>query len=86
MFFLKTKLFLAPLELSGEGTYAITDVKEIEVTKDFLGQDDKTKKCQDKVSLEDCITRQYLDKLMKVCKCVPYGLRNFTMKVQAFVN
>ena len=76
----------APLELSGEGTYAITAVKEIKVTEDFLGQDEKTKKCQDKVSFEDCITEQYLDKLVELCKCVPYRLRNFTKNDQVMKN
>ena len=64
--------------LTGEGTYALTAVKEIDVTEEFLELDTETINCQNKQLFEDCTTRQYLEKLQLECKCVPYSLRNFT--------
>ena len=64
--------------LTGEGTYALTAVKEIDVTEEFLGLDTETINCQNKELFEDCTTRQYLEKLQQECLCVPYRLRNFT--------
>ena len=63
-----------------EGEYALTAVKEIQVTDDFL--DIKTKNCQIKESYEDCTTRSYLQRVELECKCLPYRLRNFTAKNQ----
>ena len=44
----------------GEGNYALTAVKEVSVTKSFLGLSSEDKKCQNLESLEDCSTRSYL--------------------------
>ena len=72
----------APLKLNGEGTYALSAVKEIKVTDDFLSLDMATRKCQEKESFEDCITMQYLRRVEQECNCIPYRLKNFTMKNQ----
>ena len=47
----------------GEGNYALTAVKEVSVTKSFLGLSSEDKKCQNLESLEDCSTRSYLQSI-----------------------
>ena len=77
--------FLAPLILSGEGNYALSVIKEVEVTDDFLGLKLPTRKCQNDEKYEDCTTRKYLKKIQKHCNCVPYQLRNFTIPNQVIL-
>ena len=71
-------LLVAPQYLYGEGTYALSSLKEIKVTDDFHQMDEKTKNCQNVEAFEDCTTRKYLEKLDHECSCVPYKLRNFS--------
>ena len=47
----------------GEGNYGLTAVKEISVTKSFLGLKEEDKKCQNLESLEDCSTKRYLQSI-----------------------
>ena len=75
-------LIIAPLELEGEGSYALNVVKEIKVTDDYLGLDQETRKCHNKESVEECSTRKYLKMMEEICDCVPYRLRNFTLENQ----
>ena len=62
----------------GEGSYALSAVKQITVTEDFMELDQNQKKCQTKETFEDCKTKLYLGKLEKECNCIPYRLKNFT--------
>ena len=71
-------MFSEALKLTGEGSYALTSVKEIQATEEFLGLDIETRKCQTEEIFEDCTTRKYLDQLEQKCGCVPYNIRNFT--------
>ena len=73
-----------PHSLSGEGDYALTAVKEIDVTEAFLGMDEKTKLCQSEETLEDCWMKNYFKEGSEKCKCKPYGLRNYS-KVQVVI-
>ena len=73
---------LAPLILSDEGNYALSAVKEIEVTDDFLGLKLSKRKCQNDEKYEDCTTRKYLQKIQSHCQCIPYQLKNFTIPNQ----
>ena len=66
------------MTLSGEGTYALSAVKHIVATDDFLGMNRETRKCQNEESYEDCITNQYLQTIELECNCVPYKLRDFS--------
>ena len=68
--------------MAGEGTYALTAVKEVTVTDEFLGLGMKKTNCQNKEKYEDCTTRQFLEKVVQECKCIPYSLRNFKIKDQ----
>ena len=44
------------------------------MTKEYLGLDERIRKCQIEESFENCATRQYIDTIMRKCKCVPYAL------------
>jgi len=64
------------LKLKVGHEYNLNNVKEIEVTEDFLTLDKPIIKCQNDESLEDCKTRKYIDALNKKCKCLPFAIRN----------
>ena len=70
--------YVAPLLLHGEGNYALTSVKEIKVTDDFLGLDIQTKSCQIIETFEECTTRNYMKKVLEDCNCIPYNVWNAT--------
>ena len=70
-----TSLLSAPIKLFGEGSYAVSDVKEMEVTDEYLELDKNIRNCQTDESFESCSTRQYLDTLKSQCNCLPYALR-----------
>ena len=80
--FVVNHIFPAPLKLNGEGNYALTDVKKVEVTNDFLGLKFTSRNCQSYEKYEECTTRKYLEKFQKHCSCVPYQLLNFTKPYQ----
>ena len=71
-----------PIILYGEGNYALTDIKSIRVTEDFLGLGERTTNCQTEESRADCLTRKYQAKLVDTCHCVPFTMRShYTEKV-----
>ena len=47
----------------GGGNYALTAVKEMSVTDQFLGLKEEDKKCQNLESFESCTTRNYLQSI-----------------------
>ena len=76
-----TFLFSEPVDLNGDGVYNkigweynLNVVKEIKVTKSFLGLDEKTKECQNEMQFEECTTSLYLEKIKNSCKCLPFNL------------
>ena len=75
---LNTGSVLVPLRLLGEGSYALSSVKEISVTDDFLRLPDNSRKCQNIESFEQCVTKHNLASISEACKCIPYGLKNFS--------
>ena len=79
-------MYIAQLKLNGEGTYALTGVKQIEVTEDFLDLSEEVTKCQTKETFEDCTTKLYLESMEKECNCIPYRLRNFEIENQASIK
>jgi hypothetical protein len=52
-----------------EGSYAMSSLKNILVTDNFMNLPDDTKYCQEE-AYEDCHTQRYL----KQCGCVPWAL------------
>ena len=80
-------LLKAPISVHGEGTFAISDVKEMKVTEEYLGLDENIRKCQNRESFEECTTNNYIDTVLKKCKCVPYSLKGFlSNRVDIFKN
>ena len=65
---------LEPVKLIGEGEYKIDAWKEIHVTESYLGLDKDVMKCQNEESIQSCQTEDYVERLLKVCGCLPYEL------------
>ena len=66
----------------GEGAYAMTVVKEVEVTEQYLGLPRDKIKCQNIERLEECTTREYLQNVQNQCNCVPFGLNGLVVHEQ----
>ena len=77
-------IFTAPIQVYGEGNYAISVVKEIKVTYEYLGMDENVRNCQSIEPFENCTTRQYLESVQRECNCIPYGLRDFSKDIMVF--
>ena len=67
-------MFTEPLQLFGDGNYALSNVKEIKVSESFLNLESKVKKCQTQELLEECTSRQFMEKMIEGCNCTPFGL------------
>ena len=70
----------------GEGSYALSDVKEIAGTDNFLNMDEGVKKCQNRESFQDCKATEYIRKGLEKCKCTPYEMRNYSKTVSYVRN
>ena len=75
------------MELHGDGNFKLENVKQMKITKDFRALDEQSRKCQTKISFEDCVTKKYLESMKANCKCLPYNLQNYSLgeKVNATV-
>ena len=60
-----------PLTLYGEGDYALTSIKRIRVTEDFLGLGERTTNCGAGESRVDCVTVKHLKRVLSSCHCAP---------------
>ena len=66
-----------PIILDGEGHYALTDIKDIRVTEDFVGLGEKITKCQTKEFRTDCVSRKHREQVLQSCKCSPVNMRSY---------
>lgn len=66
---------LEPLKLEFGKEYNLNNMKEIEVTKEFLSLEESVIGCQNEGSINDCQTREYVDVLMSQCNCLPFSIR-----------
>ena len=77
-----------PMQLKGEGTYKISNIKEFKVTEAFLNLDVETKGCQHEESFDRCMTKNNFIAITTNCNCVPYSMRNYSslsnMKVRLY--
>ena len=64
-----------PIFFIGEGEYNINVFKEINATESFLSMDQDVRNCQNKESFDNCTTRQYIESILKECKCLPLNMR-----------
>ena len=67
-------MFSEPLTFDGEGNYALSNVKEFDVTSGFINLGEEVTECQDQESFEECNTRNYLQVARKDCGCTPFSL------------
>ena len=63
-----------PLELPLNYSYNLNVLSEVTVTESFLSLKDNVKNCQERESLDDCITHNYLTSLKEICGCLPLKL------------
>ena len=75
--FLLTLSDPVPLTMHGEGNYALTDIKEIQVTEEFLSLDSEITECQSGMYKSDCEAGEYLRQISDTCHCAPLNLKNF---------
>ena len=54
------------------GSYAMSGLKKMTGTKNFLNLPEQFKKCQIE-SFEDCNVKRYLQEIQTKCKCVPWA-------------
>ena len=65
-----------PIVLQGEGHYALTDVKDIKVTEEFLGLGQEITRCQTREFRADCVSRRYQEQVLASCHCAPLYIRS----------
>ena len=72
-------LFLdpVPIILRGEGDYALTDIRTIQVTEEFLGLGEEITQCQTNENRGDCVSRKYQEQVLASCNCTPLYLQSY---------
>ena len=65
-----------PIVLQGEGHYALTDIKDIKVTEEFLGLGQEVTSCQTREFRADCVSRRYQEQVLASCHCAPLYIRS----------
>ena len=45
------------------------------MTDEFLRLDENDRQCQNEESEDECLSRKYLENIMKQCKCLPFNLK-----------
>ena len=77
----KLIFLIEPLKLPVGKKYNLNNVKEIQVSEDFLGLPNEVIGCQNVESEEDCKTRLYMNALINQCKCLPFGVNQIHNQV-----
>ena len=67
--------FKDSLKLKIGKKYNLNSVKQINVSEDFLNLGEDIRDCQNDLSYEDCQTKEYIDDLVRKCKCLPFNMR-----------
>ena len=63
-----------PLVLSGGGHYGLTDIKDVRVSREFVGLGQAVTHCQTKEAGADCLTRRHQETVLATCGCAPFSL------------
>ena len=79
LFLILSTCFLdpVPIVLEGEGHYALTAVKDIRVTEEFVGLGQGITHCQTEDFRADCVTRKLREKILQSCQCSPAYMRSY---------
>ena len=67
--------FLEPVKLSGEGVYALSGFKEIDVTHYFLGLKQNVRGCQIYEEFINCTSNLNSRTFLNKCGCLPFNIR-----------
>ena len=71
---------LSPFVDFRPGSYSMSDLKKVKVTKDFLGVPESERGCQIE-PFEECEVRNFLAKVKSRCGCTPWSLGTHSEKV-----
>ena len=77
----KHLILLEPFKLVGEGKFNLNVLRETKVTESFLGLNMEARGCQNDEPVHNCTTRQYIENVLKACKCLPLEIAFTTDKV-----
>ena len=66
-----------PLVLKGRGRYALWAIKEVAVSKEFLGLGQEVTQCQTEEHRRECLSRKHKKKVLKHCKCSPFNMKSY---------
>ena len=66
---------LSPFTDNKAGKYALSSLKKISGTENFMNLDKRVKKCQEQ-TYENCQTAKTLQALQEKCSCLPFELKN----------
>ena len=73
---------LEPYYLHGPGVYKLSSVKSVAGTDEYLTVAKKKNLCQNDVSMQDCMARQFISESKKKCNCVPFSMQVFNSTVR----
>ena len=59
----------------GEGHYGLTDIKDVRVSREFVGLGETVTHCQTEEAGADCLSRKYQETVLATCGCSPFSLR-----------
>lgn len=70
----KNSFIQDPVTLYGEGQFTLHGLKDISVTKSFMGLKRHIRKCQIFETYDDCKREQYLNHMKQKCGCLPWSV------------
>ena len=74
-------IFSVPIRVYGEGDYALTDVKEVVGTDEYITLAKKKGLCTE-AGYQACLNTDYKRRGLEKCDCTPYFLRNYSKQVR----
>ena len=67
-----------PYRVFGEGDYALSDVREIEGSHEYLQLAEERRLCN-RTQFEECAAAEYIEEGLTRCNCTPYHLREASL-------
>ena len=59
----------------------MASIKQIAGIDDYLNLAKEKNICQNEKSTQDCLAEKFHEESLKLCGCIPFGLREFYLKV-----
>ena len=63
-----------PLLMSGGGHYGLTEIKDVRVSREFVGLGEAVSQSKTKEAGADCLTRKHQETVLATCGCAPFSL------------